>query len=190
MNEKVMIFVDGSNLLRGVGQEIGKKIDSVKPNDDELHLSAMIVNTLWSRLSNDAFVGSVDGRVVRRYWFGSFVGGDQQEQRIKKCLRKSNFEPVLFKKLKAKGKEKRVDIAIARELLINASNRNMDIAILVAGDEDYVDLVQDIKRYGVRITGSFFERGTSPLLRLAVDYFHQLNIWGDGHKELVKKIKS
>ena len=66
----------------------------------------------------------------------------------------------------------------------------MDIAILVAGDEDYVNLVQDVKRYGVRITGSFFKHGTSPLLRLSVDYFHQLNIWGNGHKELVKKIKS
>lgn len=66
----------------------------------------------------------------------------------------------------------------------------MDIAIIVAGDEDYVDLVQDIKQYGVRLTGSFFERATSPALRLAVDYFHPLWVWGTGHKKLVKRIKS
>lgn len=191
MHERVMIFVDGSNILRGVGQEIGKVINSVKPEDDELSLAFMIVNTLWSnRLSHDALVGSVEGRVVRRFWFGSFEGGDQQEERMRHHLRKGNFEPVLFKKLKSKGREKRVDIAIAREMLINASNHNMEIAVLVAGDEDYVDLVQDIKRYGVRVTGSFFEKATSPALRLAVDYFHPLGVWGDGHKELVKRIKS
>ena len=60
----------------------------------------------------------------------------------------------------------------------------------MAGDEDYVDLVKDIKRYGVRITGSFFEEETSPKLRLAVDYFHPLGIWGENQKELVNRIRA
>jgi len=191
MHELVMIFVDGSNILRGIGNKIGATIDSIKPEDDELFLAFGIIDVLWStRLAHDAMVGAVDGRVVRRFWFGSFEGGDEQEDRIKNHLRKRNFEPVLFKKLKSKGKEKRVDIAIAREMLINAFNHNMEIAVLVAGDEDYVDLVKDIKRYGVRVTGSFFEEETSPKLRLAVDYFHPLGIWGQNNKELADKIRA
>jgi hypothetical protein len=51
-------------------------------------------------------------------------------------------------------------------------------------------LVQDIKRFGVRITSSFFSKGNSSKLHLAVDYFHELHIWGEGSKDLVKKLKN
>lgn len=153
-------------------------------------LSYMIVDSLWSvRLSSDYYVGATDGRVIRRYWFGSYEGNENDGINLQDSLRKRNFEPILFHKLKNKGKEKRVDMAIAREMLLNAFYRNYDIAILIAGDEDYVDLVQDIKRFGIRVTGSFFSQGNSPKLRLAVDYFHELHIWGNGHKELVKRLK-
>ena len=190
MHERVMIFVDGSNLLRGIGQEINVKVNSLKPQEELLNLAYMIVASLWSiRLSIDSYVGATDGRVIRRYWFGSFEGSEEDGKRLRESLRRHNFEPVLFHKPKRKGKEKRVDIAIAREMLLNAFDRNYEIAVLVAGDEDYVDLVQDIKRFGIRVTGSFFSRGNSPNLRLAVDYFHELRIWGDGHKELVAKLQ-
>ena len=87
------------------------------------------------------------------------------------------------------GKEKRVDLAIAREMLLNAFQHNYQVAVLVAGDEDYVDLVEDIKHFGIRVTGSFFSNRTSEKLTLAVDYFHELKIWGEGHKELVTKLQ-
>ena len=73
-------------------------------------------------------------------------------------------------------------------MLINAFNQNYDLGILVAGDEDYVDLVQDIKRFGVRIIGSFFRQDLSKTLELAVDNFHELHVWGENRKELVKSL--
>ena len=109
---------------------------------------------------------------------------------LRESLRKHDFEPVLFHKLARHGKEKRVDLAIAREMLLNAFNHNYQVAVLVAGDEDYLDLVEDIKRFGIRVTGSFFRKKTSPNLALAVDYFHDLQIWGNGHKELVARLKA
>lgn len=190
MNERVMIFVDGSNLLRGIGQEIGCSINSLKPPDEVLILAYKIINVLWSRLSKEYYVGSADGRVIRRYWFGSFQGNENDGVRLQDSLRKNNFEPILFHKLQRQGKEKRVDIAIAREMLLNAFFKNYDIAVLVAGDEDHVDLVQDIKRFGVRVTSSFFRNGNSEKLRLSVDYFHELHIWGEGHKDLVARLKT
>ncbi|MHB8894145.1 MAG: NYN domain-containing protein [Candidatus Geothermincolia bacterium] len=190
MHERVLIFVDGSNLLRGIGQELKVKTNSLKPTDDELKLAIMIVDFLWSpRLDHESHVGADKGKVVRRYWFGSYQGNEEVGNTLKHTLRKADFEPILFNVPQSKGKEKRVDIAIAREMLINSFNRNMDIAVLVAGDEDYVDLVQDVKRYGVRITGSFFPKsGASPHFQRAVDYFHPLGIWGHGHIELTKAI--
>lgn len=190
MHERVMIFVDGSNLLRGIAREIDITVDSLKPQDEILSLAYIIVNTLWSRLSSDHYVGAIEGRVIRRYWFGSYVGNEQDGNRLQESLRRNNFEPVLFHKPAKKDKEKRVDMAIAREMLINAFHRNYEIAVLVAGDEDYVDLVQDIKRYGIRVTSSYFYKGNSPKLRNAVDYFHELHIWGNGNQELVASLKA
>lgn len=190
MDERVMIFVDGSNLLRGIGQEINIKVNSLKPPDDLLSLAYMIVDSLWSiRLSTDPRVGAIGGRVIRRYWFGSFEGSEEDGIRLRESLRRRDFEPVLFHKPKRQGKEKRVDLAIAREMLLNAFQHNYQVAVLVAGDEDYLDLVQDIKRFGIRVTGSFFSNRTSPKLTLTVDYFHELHIWGEGHKELVAKLQ-
>jgi uncharacterized LabA/DUF88 family protein len=141
MDERVMIFVDGSNLLRGIEREINVTVDSLKPQNELLHLAYMVVDELWRRLSSEHYVGATNGRIIRRYWFGSYGGNDQDVKRIRESLRKSNFEPVLFHKPAKKGKEKRVDMAIAREMLLNAFHRNYEVAVLVAGDEDYVDLV-------------------------------------------------
>jgi len=182
MHERVTIFVDGSNLLLGIGQEINIKVNSLKPPDDLLSLAYMIVDSLWSnRLSIDHRVGAIGGRVIRRYWFGSFEGNEEDGIRLRESLRRHDFEPVLFHKPKRQGKEKRVDLAIAREMLLNAFQHNCQVALLVAGDEDYVDLVEDIKHFGIRVTGSFFSHRTSPKLTLAVDYFHELKIWGEGN---------
>jgi uncharacterized LabA/DUF88 family protein len=190
MDERVMIFVDGSNLLRGIGEEIKIKVNSLKPPDDLVSLACLIVDSLWEhRLSHELRVGAVGGRVIRSYWFGSFEGSEEDGTHLQESLRRRDFEPVLFHKPKRQGKEKRVDLAIAREMLLNAFQHNYQVAVLVAGDEDYLDLVQDIKRFGIRVTGSFFSNRTSPKLALAVDYFHELHIWGEGHKELVAKLQ-
>jgi len=87
-----------------------------------------------------------------------------------------------------KEKKKGLDIAIAREMLINAFNKNYDLALLVAGDEDYVDLVYDLKRLGIRIIGSFYEVGLSESLKVAVDNYHKLHIWGTASKQYVEAL--
>ena len=60
-----------------------------------------------------------------------------------------NFEPVLFQK--RDGREKGVDIALTKEMLVNALHQNFDIGFLFAGDKDYVSLVSEVKRYGPRV---------------------------------------
>lgn len=184
-----MIFVDGSNLLSGIGKRIGKEINAAKPTYNQLCLGNLLIDTLWSnRLRIDPMAGAINGQVIRRYWFGSFIGDDKKEQELKQQLRNLNYEPVLFKK--TKDKEKRVDIAISTELLENAQNRLMESAILVSGDEDFVDTVKKVKKYGIIITGSFFEEKTSPLLKVEFDYFDSLQIWGKSHKELIENIRN
>jgi uncharacterized LabA/DUF88 family protein len=60
-------------------------------------------------------------------------------------------------------------------MLVNAFNQNFDIGFLIAGDEDYVGLVNEVKRYGPIVRGAFFEHGLSEELRLACDSFIYMN---------------
>ena len=184
MGDRLMTFVDGSNLLQGTGTVIQANLRSDKPTDDALRLAGMIVRELHRRLGTEAFCYGFQH--IRSYWFGSFVGNVEYEQSLRSMLRTLGFEPVIFKQ--KKGKEKRVDLAVAREMLIHAFGRNYDLALLVAGDEDYVDLVGDLKRLGVRVMGSFYQTGLSSDLRISFDYFHRLDIWGAQREELVGKL--
>jgi len=106
---------------------------------------------------------------------------------LKKNLRELNFEPVLFKKHQDK-KEKGVDIALTKEMLVNAFNSNFDIAILFAGDEDYVGLVNEVKRYGPIIMGAFFNNGLSPNLQFTFDYFQLITLEDEEREKMVSQI--
>ncbi|MDI7259044.1 MAG: NYN domain-containing protein [Thermodesulfobacteriota bacterium] len=184
MKERLMVFIDGTNLLRTLGKVINADFRADKPPEAAINLAMMIVRGLIQRISVDADFYS--SKLLRIYWFSSFQGNEEYEIILKEHFRKMRVEPVIFKK--NRGREKRVDIAISREMLINAFNQNYDLGILVAGDEDYVDLVQDIKRFGIRIIGSFFNQNSSQSLKLAVDNFHELHVWGENRRELVEQL--
>ena len=181
-----MAFVDGTNLLTEMGKIIGVSGIAYSPNDDAIKLGTRIIDDLllWYRcVSVDKY------RVIRSYWFGSFQGSQEQAFHLKSTLRKAEYEPMIYQKFKG-GREKKVDIAVAKEMLINAFNHNCDIALLISGDEDYVDLVQEVKRYGVTVVGAFFTQGRSPDLELACDQFCELKVINVNKEKLVEKIRA
>lgn len=184
MEERLMVFVDGSNLLRATGTKIGAKIRSDKPSKEAIQLACMIIRVLVRRIQQEN--SSYGCKLIRKYWFGSFQGSAEYELELRTQLRAEDMEPVVFKK--KQGKEKRVDLAIAREMLINAVAKNYDLGLLVAGDEDYLDLVGDLKRFGIRVIGSFYDIALSKELMLSFDHFHQLNIWGELREKLVAAV--
>ena len=147
---KCMVFVDGSNFLTQLGRNVDVEVRPEKPKDACVTVACEIVNWITSRqLSN--------WRVIRRFWFGSYLGNDVDEDRLRRTLRASHFEPVIFKR--HDNKEKGVDIALTKEVLVNAFADNYDLCYLVAGDEDYVVLVNEVKRYGPAIWGLSSVRG-------------------------------
>lgn len=184
MKDRLMVFVDGSNLLRTTAKIIQSNFRSDKPRTEALDLCTTIIRGLIARINKEA--SFYDCKLLRTYWFGSYQGNEHYEAEIKRVLRSREMEPIIFKK--HNGREKRVDIAIAREMLINAMNRNYDLGLLVAGDEDYLDLITDLKRLGVRVIGSFYNLDLSEPLKLSFDYFHQLHVWGHNRAELVKAL--
>jgi len=165
MRTRFMAFVDGTNFLIELGKEIDAEIRADSPPEYAIRCASSVLGVYAQYRTLNP---------IRKFWFGSYVGNDETELALRRTIRSCGFEPVLFHK-KKNGSEKGVDIALAKEMLVNAFNRNFDIGVLVAGDQDYHDLVQETKRYGQTIEGAFFSHGLSEPLRLAFDSFHDLS---------------
>jgi len=78
MKERLMLFIDGTNLLQTLGKVINADFRADKPPEDAIYLAMMIVRGLIQRISVNADFYSP--KLLRIYWFGSFqwqdVGSD------------------------------------------------------------------------------------------------------------------
>jgi hypothetical protein len=173
-SQRRYVFADGSNVLSRfvgyVGAQAGIPLEKELqlPSDPPLKYLELALEVVRMGTS---YVG---GLTVRQYWFGSWTNPAKKGE-MENLLRRKNWEPILVQR-REKG-EKGVDVALVIEMLTHAYNRNMELATLVAGDEDFVQLVEEVKRYGARVGGSFFEGpglGLAPNLKLKLDTFRPL----------------
>ncbi|MDO9573886.1 MAG: NYN domain-containing protein [Candidatus Contubernalis sp.] len=179
-----MVFIDGSNFLIQLCKELEiTNFRAERPPHSIFTLAEKMISktTHMSRYSSEF-------ALIRRYWFSSYAGNDKDYSSLRIILRELDFEPILFKKHQDK-KEKGVDIALTKEMLVNAFNSNFDIAILFAGDEDYVSLVNEVKRYGPIIMGAFFKNGLSPNLQFAFDYFQLITLEDEEREKMASQIR-
>ena len=165
--KRFMVFVDGTNLLVQMSKVIEVGFRAEKPPASAFALAQHLITAASSAK------GGYKYDTIRKYWFASYQGNDEMHTQLCQDLRKHNFEPVLFNK-RGKNKEKGVDIALTMEMLVNAFNGNFDVGLLIAGDEDYVELVREVKRYGPIVVGAFFSKGLSERLKLEFDGFQLL----------------
>ena len=72
--------------------------------------------------------------------------------------------------------EKGTDVQLATDMLTHAFKNNYDVAILVAGDNDYAGAVQAIKDAGKHVEVSLFgKQDTSQQLRNVADVIITIN---------------
>jgi hypothetical protein len=174
LHRRVITFVDGTNVLMRLAEAIGASFRADNPPEEAIDLACRLVrDRLTAAFANLAasqrgyqFAG------IRTLWFGSYRNND--DTRIATAFRERRIEARLFLQEggRAKGRpdrEKGVDMGVAREMLVSAFHQNMDIAILVTGDDDYAGLVGDVKRYGVEVWGASFNVGRGTRLYLACD---------------------
>jgi uncharacterized LabA/DUF88 family protein len=158
---KAMYFVDGENLAIRYGaylKQTGKC--SAPAVDFEPNVF------VWSPQLNDDNSG-----VIRKHYYTTTQNDGVKIQDIENRLKMLGIEaPRVFPKDKTKG-SKRVDISLATEMLVHATRQHYDIAVLVAGDEDYVPLVRAVQSEGARVHVWFIENGISPELKAAADSF-------------------
>lgn len=162
---KVMIFVDGENLAIRYNKMLGNN----NPFNHVNHLANVFV---WSHFLN--FKTHKACEIIRKYYYTSIKGSADKIDEITDNLKSIGIEaPRVFKKSKTRG-SKRVDISLSADMLTISSRKNYDVAVLVAGDEDYVPLVDAVMGEGRRVCLWFLEKGLSPLLKNRVDHFYRL----------------
>lgn len=159
-NDRVMIFIDGSNLYHAL-KTFFKKTD--------LDMGKFCQKLIDRR------------RLIRIYYYNAIVGIKQEPERYR---RQQNFfssvQTIPYTELRL-GRlvynnwpttppyEKGIDIMLTTDLLTHSFKRNYDTAILVAGDSDYVGAIQAVKNNGQNVEVALFgkERTSRPLREVA-----------------------
>jgi uncharacterized LabA/DUF88 family protein len=165
-----MVFVDGENLAIRYGAML-------KGGQPLASLASWYRRDVgvWAQELNPSSLSLSGTRIMRKYYYTSLVGDDNKIAETADWLKSRGFEsPRVFKKDKERG-SKQVDISLATDMLVHASRKHYDVAVLVAGDEDYVPLVRAVKGEGPRVHIWFVSDGLSPLLRREADYFVNLD---------------
>jgi uncharacterized LabA/DUF88 family protein len=139
---RVMVFVDGENFAIRYQCLMAKK-----------HMENCLIRSplyepdvfVWSDLLND-FCRYV--KVIRKHYYTSVSGDEKRIRDIEDKMKEAGIEaPHVFRKDKRK-RSKQVDISLATDMLTQAHRKNYDIAILIAGDGDYVPLIEAVKAEG------------------------------------------
>jgi uncharacterized LabA/DUF88 family protein len=145
LSERAMIFVDGSNLFR----TCIRLNPPFRP--DILKLRDLLVS---------------ERRHIRTYYFCS-IGNPPRESQVKFLDKLRTFHiDVVEKQVKQRGYnednkpilvEKGVDVALVTTMLSMAYTNAFDVAIIIGGDNDYKQAVEEVKRLGKRVEIAFFE---------------------------------
>jgi len=147
MDDRVAIFIDGSNLYHSMKNNFGR-------ND-------LNYTEFANKLSNGR-------RLFRIYYYNvlqepsQYPDSYREQQDFLEALRKTPYLEIrLGSTKKAQGVEKGVDVMIATDLLYFAWSGFYDVAILVSGDADFAYAVQAVKNMGKHVEVAFFEGGAS-----------------------------
>ncbi len=161
VKERVIIFIDGSNIFHAI-RALNIKID---------------YSRLVSLLAKDKYL-------VRAYYYSSMPRVEDVERdtpewdslmRQRKFigeLKNMGIKPRIanLRKLSTgEWLEKEVDIMLATDMLALAFRNAYDTAILVSGDSDFCYTVETIQDLGKRVVNATFRRNSSPLLRAVCD---------------------
>lgn len=168
MDERVMIFIDGSNLYHSLKSHF---------NRADLDLGKFTRKLLQKR------------QLVRIYYYNAAVGQKQEPEVFKQQQAFfAGINAVPYTELRL-GRlvytsqwpsvppyEKGTDVQLATDMITHSYKSNYDVAILVAGDNDFAGAVQAVKDNGKHVEVALFGNpGTSLQLREVADMVLSIN---------------
>lgn len=147
MDDRVAIFIDGSNLYHSMKNNFGRH---------DLNFTEFATKLSEGR------------RLFRIYYYNvlqepaQYPDSFREQQDFLEALRKTPYLEIrLGSTKKAVGTEKGIDVMIATDLLYFAWSGFYDVAILVSGDADFAYAVQAVKNMGKHVEVAYFEGGVS-----------------------------
>ena len=157
-----MVFIDGSNMYHSL-KAYFKRTD--------IDLACFTQKLLDKR------------RLVRMYYYNAVVGKQEEPERFKdqekffKSIAAIPYTELRLGRLVYTSQwpnsppfEKGVDVQLATDMITHAFKNNYDVAVLVAGDNDFVGAIQSIKDNGKHVEVALFgQDSTSRLLRDVAD---------------------
>ena len=179
-DDRVMVFIDGSNLYHSL-KDFFKRTD-------------LDIGRFCQKLIEKK-------RLVRNYYYNAVVGMKQEPERYHhQQAFFASVQAVPYTELRL-GRlvynnwpstppyEKGIDIMLTTDLLTHSFKRNYDVAILVAGDTDYVGAIQAVKNNGQNVEVALFgKESTSRPLRdvadrvITIDGRLLRNCWKNSHQ--------
>lgn len=158
--ERVMIFIDGSNFYHGLKRNFGITAIDFYAFSLQLCGTRKFIRTYYSNVPVRREADEERYRRQQRFFEGL---------RVTPCLevRLGRLE----QRPDGKGVEKGVDIKLAVDMMRHAYDDTYDTAILVSGDGDYVNAIEAVKNLGKHVENAFFEKDQSYHLRQACDVF-------------------
>ncbi|GAB6078074.1 LabA-like NYN domain-containing protein [Hydrogenobaculum acidophilum] len=167
--EKVIVFIDGSNVFHGLKNETFK-IDYLK---------------LVEFLTGDRYL-------VRAYFYSALPNDKDMDKQAKESFsrQKKFLEDISFMGIKVKLAklrklpdgtflEKEVDIMLATDMLSLAYKNAYDTCVLVSGDSDFSYTVETVQSLGKRVENATFKKTSSYSLRKLSDKFLYLDDYID-----------
>jgi len=149
--EKLMIFIDGSNLFHS-GERYG-----------EVHLGRegfrVDVIKLIEKLKGNS-------NLIRAYYFGS-TGESQDQSDFHAKLRYEGIRTTI--KPLRRRREKGVDVALATELLRLGFKKAFTRAIIVSGDQDYVPAIRYVQDEGLTVEVASFRHSLAKEMQQTAD---------------------
>ena len=167
-----MLFVDGENLTFRAQEVLHDA--GVAPIEGRYWRKDCFIWKPQTTGSQRVYgAGTIDSNSIRSYYYTSLTGDEPALEQVRRSLWDLQFTPRVFKKSRQGEKAKGVDISLTKDMLVHAFNNHYDVGILVAGDGDYVPLVEELKHLGKQVCVVFFSEsaGLNPALKLASDMY-------------------
>lgn len=179
MKKRMLFLIDGENIVCRYQAMLEA---GAIPCFDTTHIRDVFV---W----NNRFFGQpIVGDVLRVVFYASVVGDDRRVREVREMIQKEMYSygdardsswerlnAVVVKKERNSRKTKTIDMRICIDALAHTMNQNMDILHLVTGDADYVPLIEEVMRHGIRVKVHALSDGCAASIRTAGDSFTLLD---------------
>lgn len=163
MEDRVAIFIDGSNLYHALGSNFRRH---------DLNFAEFAKKLCGQR------------RLFRTYYYNVLQDPNRwpdqhrEQQEFLNILRGTAYLEVRLGSSKPGPNgyvEKGIDVMLATDLLYFAWNDFYDVAVLVSGDADFAYALQAVKNMGKHVEVAYFESGVSKDLLDVADDRHLLD---------------